>query len=349
MPVQDSSSLAASEACTARTVTRGGVERLFFGGCSYLGLAQHSAVVAAASSALARFGVSAGAARGTSGTCVEHEALEAELAAFAGAEACALFPDAALADLGLALARLARGARVWTTADAHPAIQDALRMVGAVATTEVAPEDADAAFVDGTFPSAGRTTEPLALARLPFAAIDDAHGFGVLGERGAGAAEALDLRSDRHALVVSLSKALGCQGGAVLGSARTVADVRHTSPYACTTALSPAAAAAGRASLRVLQEEPERRARCLANARRLHALVDGLQPRGHEVLFPVRALSLGSATAGVREHLARHGIEVPLVRYPGGPTASYLRFAVTAAHGDADLDRLEQALGAWAS
>ena len=213
-----------SEGSSARSVVIEGREYLFFGGCSYLGLASHPRVLEAARAAATRFGLSAGAARSTSGTTTLHVALEEELAEFTGAEDCALLPDAALADLGLALARIAAGTRVFVDPQAHPCIVDAIRAAGALG---VAGEDAEAArrdgctvaFTDGTFPTEARSARVGELVGADFSlvAVDDAHGFGLLGERGAGAAEELDLTSDGQALVVALSKCLGTAGGAVLG------------------------------------------------------------------------------------------------------------------------------------
>lgn len=342
-----------SQGNSARSAVIEGREYLFFGGCSYLGLASHPRVLEAASTAASRFGLSTGAARSTSGTTTLHVALERELAEFTGAEDCALLPDAALADLGLALARIAEGTRVFVDPQAHPCIRDAIRAAGALG---VAGEDVEAArrdgctvaFTDGTFPTEARSArvEELVEAGFTLVAVDDAHGFGLLGERGAGAAEELDLTSDGQALVIALSKCFGAAGGAVLGSRETVEAVRATSPYACTTAPPPALVAAARVALAIVREEPERRARCFENAATLHRIVDRVDPQERSIHFPARALALEEEGHIQRVHasLGDAGILVPLIRYPGGPAADYLRFAVTAEHTEADLERLESAL-----
>jgi 7-keto-8-aminopelargonate synthetase-like enzyme len=334
---------------------------LYFGGCSYLGLHAHPAVVGAARAAAERYGLSSGAARGSSGTTLEHEAIEAELAAFCGAPACALLPDAALASLALARAAHARGTAVLLDAEGHPTLVDALDAAGArierygscdaaAAAERAARSGARALWTDGTFPSAGRLA-PLAelgALGLELLAVDDAHGFGVLGARGAGAAEALELGAGRAALVVALSKALGAAGGAVLGSEPLVERVRGTAAHACTTPLSPALAAAARAALGVVRAEPERRARCLANAARLREIVRGLGLRCTELAFPVQAVQLAdrTRTRALHRGLLEAGILAPLVAYPGGPAGEYLRLAVSSEHGGADLDALERSLRA---
>jgi len=344
-------------ASATRRIGADGRERAFFGGCSYLGLAHEARVLDAARDAAERFGVGAGAARGTTGTCVLHEALEAELAAFAGAEDAALFSDAALADLAVGLAFVREGERVVCDLDAHPCVTDAVRAGGGRvvhgdddALAAARAEGCAFAFTDGTFPSAARTAPIDALVAAGFEriAIDDAHGFGLLGARGAGAAEALDLTGDRDLLVVALSKCLGAAGGAVLGSRRTVDAVRATSAFACTTAPPPPIVAAALAALRIARDDDARRARALSNARALHALVDAIDPAPtrRAVLFPVRALALDSvaATTALHAHLVDAGIDAPLIRYPGGPAGDHLRFAITSEHTDADLGRLEEAL-----
>lgn len=346
-----------------RRTSEDGVDRLFFGGCSYLGLAHDAQARAGAERALAQFGSGACAARSTSGTSVLHEELEAELCEFTGAEACAVLPDAALADLAVGLALVHTGARVWCDPDAHPCITDAVRaggghvVLGAQDMLAAAQSDGcTVAFTDGTFPSAARTAPIEALARAGFAhvVVDDAHGFGLLGERGAGAAERLDLGGERDVLVIALSKVLGAAGGAVLGSRTNVAAARATSPYACTTGLAPPTTGAALEALRRVRTTPSLRERAFANAERLHGIVDGIDPApcAREVLFPVRALMLDdeAATIALHAHLLDSGVDAPFMRYPGGPSRSdgslnsYLRIVVTSEHTRADLDRLERAL-----
>ncbi len=349
-----------SRALSARTIAiaegdGGGRELLFFGGCSYLGLSHDERVLDAAARAMRDFGVSTSAARGTSGTTVLHREFEEELAEFAGAPAAALLPDAGLADLAVALAKVPRGARVFTGRDAHPCISDALAAAGATGVEGDDPfaarlDGASVAFTDGTFPSAARVTDVAALraARFELLVIDDAHGFGVLGERGAGAAERLDLSSDGEVLVAALSKGLGAAGGVVCGSRRTLDAVCATSPFANTTALPPPIVAAARAALALQKAEPERRVRLAALTTRMHGIVDALEagPAVRSTAFPVRALAFDRVgrAASVHSHLRELGVCVPLLTYPGGPAADWLRIAVNAAHTDADLDTLAAAL-----
>lgn len=349
-----------------RTATRrtgaDGRERRFFGGCSYLGLTHDPRVLAAAREATERFGVGSGAARGTTGSTALHLQLEEELAAFAGAQDAALFTDAALADLAVGLAFATPGTRVFCDLEAHPCVTDAVRAGGgsvvlgdAEAIATAARDGCTMAFTDGTFPSAARTAPIDALVAAGFAriAVDDAHGFGLLGARGAGLGESLDLEGDRDVLVVALSKCLGAAGGAVLGSRSSVEAVRATSPYACTTAPPPPVTAAALAALRIARDEPERRARALDHARQLHALVDALEGTSAEraTLFPVRALALDGVdrTRALHRYLADADLDVPLMRYPGGPAGDHLRFAVTSEHTGEDLERLATALRGFAS
>ncbi|MEZ5976718.1 MAG: aminotransferase class I/II-fold pyridoxal phosphate-dependent enzyme [Planctomycetota bacterium] len=159
----------------------------------------------------------------------------------------------------------------------------------------------------------------------------------------------LDLASGEHVLVVSFSKCLGAAGGAVLGSRANVERVRASSPYACTTAPPPASTAAALAALRVVRDEPERRARALANATRLHAIVDAhAGEERRSVLFPVRALVPRDAehARDLEREFQRAELFVPLVRYPGGPSPSYFRIAVGSEHTANDLERLADALDA---
>jgi 8-amino-7-oxononanoate synthase len=263
-------------------------ERLDLAGNDYLGLSRDKRVCSAAASATLRWGVGATGSRLVTGTTELHTELEAELAAFVGAPAALVFSSGFLANLG-AVTGLA-GSETAIVADRHihaslidgcrlskapvavaehgslDAVRDALRtrrVGGALVVT-------DSVFsVDGDLAPLG---ELATVARESAAAllVDDAHGFGVLGDGGVGAVAEAGLAAATDVVTtVTLSKALGAQGGAILGPKPVIEHLTNAArSFMFDTALAPASAAAALAALRILRDEdPGRGERALTVAR----------------------------------------------------------------------------------
>jgi 8-amino-7-oxononanoate synthase len=180
--------------------------------------------------------------------------------------------------------------------------------------------------------------------------VDDAHGFGVLGPDGAGSVSAAGLGlADVPVLMCTLGKAAGTFGAFVAGSETLVESLlQRGRTYMYTTALPPAVAAAARAALRVIREEPQRRERVLALARRFRAGATALGLQllpSSTAIQPVLAGTEARATAW-GQALYEAGFWVPAIRPPTVPAgSSRLRFTFSAAHSTADVDALLDALG----
>jgi 8-amino-7-oxononanoate synthase len=180
--------------------------------------------------------------------------------------------------------------------------------------------------------------------------VDDAHGFGVLGPHGAGSVADAGLGlDDVPVLMCTLGKAVGTFGAFVAGSETLVESLlQRARTYIYTTALPPAVAAATRAALRVIRDEPWRRERVLAHA---HRFARGVATLGLATLpsrTPIRPLVLGreSTALAVAQRLLDKGFWVPAIRPPTVPAgSSRLRFTFSASHTDEDVERLLEALG----
>ena len=179
--------------------------------------------------------------------------------------------------------------------------------------------------------------------------VDDAHGFGVLGGGGRGSLEAAGLgERDVPILMCTLGKALGTFGAFVAGSEPLIETlVQRGRTYVYTTALPPAVAAAGHAALRVLEEEPWRRARVLALAERFRSGAGALGLRLLPSATPIQPVLIGSEADAIAasEALLGAGLWVPAIRPPTVPAGqSRLRVTLSAAHHESDVDRLLEAL-----
>ena len=177
--------------------------------------------------------------------------------------------------------------------------------------------------------------------------VDDAHGFGVLGE-GRGSVVEAGLHSERLIQMVTLGKAAGVAGAAVAAHA-VVIDwlVNSARPFIFTTSTSPLLAHTVQASLRLMADEPERRAALRARMAELKHQLAGLPWTLLPSDTPIQPLLIGgnAEALAVSAGLRARGIWVPAIRPPTVPPGSArLRIALSAAHQPQDIVRLADAL-----
>ena len=328
----------------------------------YLGLARDPQVVRAAADAAVRWGAGATGSRLVTGSTDLHAELEGALAELVGAPAGLVFSSGYLANLGAVCALVGAGDLVVSDAGNHASLVDACRLSrarvlvsphGDVAAVDAALRDraeeralmvTDAVFsVDGDL---APLRELAAVTRRHGAAllVDDAHGLGVVGAGGRGAVHDAGLAGDEDVVVtVTLSKALGSQGGAVLGSPAVVDHLVDTARgFIFDTGLAPACAGAALASVQRLGREPGLAAMARANAA---ALAASAARAGLPVTTPQAAVAsvlagTPDAALAAAEHCARLGVRVGCFRPPSVPDGvSRLRLTARADLSPADLDR----------
>jgi 8-amino-7-oxononanoate synthase len=175
--------------------------------------------------------------------------------------------------------------------------------------------------------------------------VDEAHALGVLGPDGRGLCARAGVRPD--ALVGTFGKAFGAAGAFVAGCPTLAAWLwNRARPFVFSTGLSPAVAAAALAGIHAAKEEPGRRERVLAAAARLRVSLQrcGVRPLGEGPIIP---WVVGDAARALRiaHALADRGIDARAIRPPSVPAGSArIRFTVTAAHSDGDIDRAARAI-----
>lgn len=344
-----------------------GRERLGFCSNDYLGLANHPEVIAALKRGADHYGVGSGAAHLVNGHSLAHHALEEELAAFTGRERALLFSTGYMANLGVVNALCGRGDAVFEDRLNHASLIDAGLLSQAklqryahadmdALAARLEPSDAgerliltDGVFsMDGDLAPLGQMAE-LARRHDAWLMVDDAHGFGVLGETGAGSLEHLGLSPGQvPILMATLGKALGTFGAFVAGSEELIEYlINEARTYIFTTALPPALAEATRASLRLVQAESWRRDHLADLVTRLR---QGAEQLGLELMpssTPIQPLVVGDAERALAASNAlwEQGILVTAIRPPTVPKGSArLRITLSAAHSEADVDGLLAAL-----
>lgn len=324
-------------------------------GNDYLGLSTDPRVVAGATEALRTWGAGATGSRLVTGSTALHAELEAELAAFCGHDDALVFSSGYTANLGVVTALTGPGALIVSDAAAHASLVDACRLsrarvvvvphadVDAVDAALAARTETRALVVTDSVGSADGDLAPLAAlhrvcrARGAVLLADEAHGLGVRGPGGRGLLAETGLAgADDVVATVTLSKALGSQGGAVLGPAAVTAHlVDSARSFIFDTGLAPAATGAALAALRVLASEPERAADVLRVAGALAAACDAAVPVS--AVVPVVLGEPGPAVAAAAACM-RRGLRVGCFRPPSVPPGtSRLRFTARAGLTGAQL------------
>jgi 8-amino-7-oxononanoate synthase len=333
----------------------------------YLGLARDPRVSRAMADGAIAWGAGSGAAHLVTGHTAEHHALEEELADFTGFPRALLFSTGYMANLGLVCALAGRGDLVVEDRLNHASLIDASRLSGARVRRYAHADPAAAArrlsdaagrrllVTDGIFSMDGDAAPLVELARLAADAeaallVDDAHGLGVVGRDGRGSLDAAGLAAaDVDALVGTLGKALGTFGAFVGGSEAVIETlVQRSRSYIYTTAPPPAVAAATRTALRIARAEGWRRERLAALVCRFRDGAAQLGLRLAPSTTPIQPVIAGEARAALAaaEGLFDHGLWVTAIRPPTVPAGSArLRITFSAAHCEADVDRLLDALG----
>jgi len=174
--------------------------------------------------------------------------------------------------------------------------------------------------------------------------VDDAHGFGVLGESGAGSLAHWRLSSERIVYMGTLGKAAGVFGAFVAGGADAVEWLlQRARTYMFTTATPPMLAAALLAALDLIEAGSWRRERLAFLTGRLSEGLSGLPWRHLASPTPIQPLIIGenSAAMSLMRSLREDGIWVPAIRPPTvAPGTARLRITLSAAHREQDVDRL---------
>ena len=347
---------------------------------NYLGMNLRREVIEAEEAASRKYGAGPGAVRFISGSYAPHVELEGALAAFHGREAALIFSAAYAAMIGVFTPLVTAETAIVSDELNHNCIINAIKLArpkekrvwkhNDVADCEAKVAEVAAAgcrrallITDGIFSMRGDHAplpEILAAARRHDAAfaenavviVDDSHGVAAFGATGRGTEEATGAGAS-DVLIGTLGKALGVNGGYVVGARALIDYLRESSPtYIYSNPITPAEAAAARRALAIVDSAEGRQllAHLATMTRRFR---DGLVrlgfetlPGGHPVV-PLLVRDTPRTTALVR-HLAAHGVLATGLNYPVVPKGDEtIRFQVSADHTAADIDQVLDVLAAF--
>ena len=353
------------EGCGPGEIRLRGRKVLMFGSNDYLGLTNHPKVKAAAQEAVKRYGSGCSGSRLLNGTLDIHVQVEEKLAALVRKESAMIYGTGFQGNYAALSAITDRGDVLVCDHTMHASLlEGALRSPARTmrfrhndmghlerCLENCSPDEKVLIVSEGVFSMEGDLADLPGLVSLAkkFEAriyIDEAHGIGVLGETGAGAAERFGVLDDVDIVMGTFSKSLASVGGFVASEKPVIEYLKHNArPYVFSAALAPASVAAVNAALDVMRAEPERRLRLLAVARRLR---DALRDRGCAVLdgeTPIVPVVVPNEIDLCRlcKGLLEEGIYVNPVLRPAA-TENLLRISCTAAHTDAHVDRLVETI-----
>lgn len=347
-------------------VTVDGREFVAFCSNDYLGLAAHPELIAAARQGAAECGVGAGASHLILGHSEPHRRAEQALARHVALPRALLFSAGYMANIGAVTALVGRGDTIFADRLNHASLNDAAILSRAtfrryphcnLAVLDRLLADSRAGrkliLTDAVFSMDGDLAPLPGLVALAeqhdaWLLLDDAHGFGVLGEDGRGTPAHFGIRSPRIIYMGTLGKAAGVFGAFVAGADEVVETlVQRARSYIYTTATPPLLARAVLRSLDLIVEE---------RWRRMH--LRGLVEKVRDGLAATRWRLAASQTAiqpvligdnaeamSVSGKLAERGLLIPAIRPPTVPRGTArLRISLSAAHDEADVERLLSAL-----
>ena len=345
-------------------VTIGGKRLIMAGSNNYLGLTKHPRVMAAAADALRRFGTSNNGSRFLNGTLELHVELEQRLAKFTRKEAALVYSTGYLTNLGSISALIDKGDTVILDKDAHACIVDGARLsFGDIrrfrhndvrdlerVLAAVPPKSAKLVVVDGLYSMEGDIAPLQDIVRLckeydARLLVDDAHGIGVLGSRGAGTAEALGVEEQVDLVMGTFSKSFASLGGFIAGPKSVMDYLRHHARAMIFSAsMTPSSVAAVLAALEILEHETglRDRLRAILDKMRSGFRAQGLEV-GSGVGTPIIPIFIGDRvkTMVAWRNIFERGVFVNAILVPAvQPGRDLLRTSYMATHQDSQLDTI---------
>lgn len=340
-----------------------GKKLLTFCSNDYLGLASHPKITKAFKQAADKYGVGSGAAHLINGHSKEHQLLEEELATFTGRDRALLFSTGYMANIGVVNALMGASDKIFADKLNHASLIDA-GLLSKAKMRRYHHNDIEflqklyskntskntMILTDGVFSMDGDIAQAKELAKIAkeqqaWLMVDDAHGFGTLGKRGAGLLEQENLtQTDVPILMATLGKGIGTAGAFVAGNNDLIEYlIQTTRTYIYTTAMPPAIAAATRVSLKLVEDESWRREKLDSLIQQFKQGADELGLKLMSSDTAIQPIFLGSTEKAVKvsKKLQEKGILLTAIRPPTVPDGTArLRVTFSANHESENIDFL---------
>jgi len=341
----------------------------YFAGCDYFRLSCHPKIVKAVTDGLRRYGLNVAASRITTGNHELFPALENDLATFFGAESALLTTTGYITNLVAAQGLAGQYSHALVDERAHAALHDASQLLNCPVLTFKHRDPESFAttlqrcgkgarpivLTDGMFSRDGSTAPLKAYLKLlppdGLLMVDDAHGGGILGKSGKGTVELENVPRHRIVQNITLSKAFGVYGGAILCSRKLRKKLVSSRLFAGSTPLPLPLAFAAKQAVRMVRQDKTFRSRLHDNASFVKTQLRQAGFSLPDAAGPI--VSIQSPSRRKVERLKRAllsgGIFPPFINYHSNPGNGYFRFVISSEHTRAQLDALVQALAPFAS
>ncbi len=344
-----------------------GRELLMLSSNDYLGLAYDPRVWEAARDALMEWGTSPTGSRISNGSRRYHRELEEQLAEFLGKEACHIHSAGYLSCLASASAFVDKGDVILVDRNVHSSLWDGILLSRASierffhndpadlrnVLSYVDPHRKKMLVIEGVYSMEGHLSPlpecvEIASEHDCFIVLDDAHGFGVMGEQGRGTAHHFGVEDRIDLICGSFSKSLASTGGFIAADRSVIEYLRTYSKQTIfSAALSPSQAAAAAKALDIQRREPEHLQRLWQNTRRYLDFLEGLKLDYWQSQTPAVPILVGSREKAYffQKRLMDKGVYANLVIPPAVPPGKDLiRTAISASFTPEDMDRIEDAV-----
>lgn len=338
-----------------------GKKILMVGSNNYLGLFDDPRVVEASAAAVNKYGTSTCGSRFLNGTYSLHVDLEKEIAEFMGQEDAIMYSTGFQSNIGTISALTGRNDIIIMDRMVHASIIDGIRLSHAETVkykhNDMAdledklsrlPKDKDKLIIiDGVFSIEGDLADLPGIVKIckkydVQIMVDDAHGVGVMGQKGRGTAEHFDLEEDVDLVMTTFSKSFASLGGFVVGAGKVIQYLRHHArSFMFSASITPGAAAAARKALEIIKTEPERRERLWEITRVMNTELTAMGYHTGDTETPIIPVIIGDMgkTFLLWKALWAYGIFVTPVVAPAVPAKNTLiRTSYTATHTDDHLD-----------
>jgi len=354
------------EGSQGANVSIAGQDYLSFCSNDYLGLANHPELIEAVCKGAQQYGVGAGASHLIIGHHASHHKLEEMLADFTGFPRALLFSSGYMANAGVVSALVGRGDEIYSDKLNHASLNDAAMLSHAkwiryphldLAILEnrlsVSQAKCKLVMTDAVFSMDGDiapVSELLVLCEKynAWLLLDDAHGFGVVGNEGRGIISHYGLSSPRIIYMATLGKAAGVSGAFIAGQEIVIeALIQYARSYIYTTAMPPLLSYTLLKSIELIRREGWRRRKITKLTEYLKNNLKFLRWTLLPSDMPIQPVIIGEnrEVMQVRNELQNRGILVPAIRPPTVPKSSArLRISLSAAHTIKDVEQLATVL-----
>ena len=337
----------------------------YFTGCDYFRMASHPRVLAAVATGLKKYGLNVAASRRTTGNHAVYLKLEKQLAEFFGAEAALLVSTGYATNLVVAQALAGSFSHALFDEKSHLSPADAAQFLNcpvlkfkhrdvehfAETRHRCGPGARPVVITDGMFSRDGAVAPLQAYLKLlprdGLIIVDDAHGAGTVGANGGGAVEIAGVDRRRIVQCVTLSKAFGCYGGAIVGSRKLRTQIlERGSMFIGSTPVPLPLAHAASVAVQILKRDKSLRRRLNRNADFVKQALRRAGMNLPETPGPIIPFAQPTPQRNrrLRRALLAAGIFPSFINYPGAPAGGYFRFVISSEHTQAQLTQLVSVL-----